>query len=184
MFCSIYIIRNSINDKVYIGQTWNPIQRRLSEHIRHRNDKKRRSFKLSNAMNKYGVEKFSITLLTIVHTQKVADYWENYFIKKYNSISMGYNIKNGGSNGKHSEKTKQKMSEIKLGKTFSDAHKSAISEAKSGKTNKHLIGNTIWLGKNHTDESKKKMSLASKGKPKSEEHKKKLSEAAKKKRLQ
>ena len=60
----IYIIKNDINDKVYIGKTLlSSIQERFKEHIKDskRRDKEHRP--LYNAMNKYGIEHFSIEQL-------------------------------------------------------------------------------------------------------------------------
>jgi group I intron endonuclease len=85
----------------------------------------------------------------------------------------GYNLKEGGgSNGKWSEKSKQKMSESHLGKTLSEEHRQNIS--------KSLIGIP------RTDETKQKISESHRGeksymygKPKSEETRQKISEAKK-----
>jgi group I intron endonuclease len=93
MLCSIYKITNTINNKGYVGQTWKTIQKRFQEH-------KRPAYKgcihLHNALNKYGRDNFTIELLTVCGTQDTADYWERYFITKYNSIDNGYNLRNGG----------------------------------------------------------------------------------------
>lgn len=176
MFCSIYIVKNIINNKVYVGQTWKCISNRLCEHIRHRNDKRRRCTKLARAMNKYGIDKFNIQLLTITHTQEVSDYWENYFIEKYDAINNGYNIKNGGSKGRHSTETAAKISKALKGKKFSKNHRENISKAKVGKSIPHMIGNKIWLGKTHSKETKQKLREINKGKHLSEETKLKISE--------
>lgn len=56
---------------------------------------------------------------------------------------------------KHSEETKKKMSEAKIGKKKSEETKRRMSEAQKGKQ--------YWLGKHHTDETKKRISEASKG---------------------
>ncbi len=109
----IYKITNNCNDKVYIGQTWRSLVVRLSEH-------KRPScincIKLVNAFNKYGRDNFNIERLTICYIQETLDFYETLFIKKYNSINNGYNIKTGGRGGLHSEATKKKISDAKKGK--------------------------------------------------------------------
>lgn len=175
MFCNVYIIRNTQNNKVYIGQTWKCISNRLREHIRHRNDKRRRCTKLANAMNKYGINNFNIELLTIIHTQTISDYWENYFIEKYDSINNGYNIKNGGSKGRHSAETAAKISKALKGKEFSKNHRENISKSRIGKPNFYMVGNTIWLGKTHSEETKQKLREINKGKRLSKETKLKIS---------
>lgn len=114
--CSIYIIKNSVNNKVYIGQTWKSILRRFQVHKQ--NSTYNHCIKLRRAMKKYGFDKFSIELLTFCHTQEIANYWETYFIHKYNSIKNGYNILEFANNRKgikHSKKTKNKMSRDRKG---------------------------------------------------------------------
>jgi hypothetical protein len=80
----------------------------------------------------------------------------------------------GMLNKTHTEKSKEKMSEVKkgdknhfYGKSHSEETKNKISESKKGKT--------------PTEETRKKMSEAAKGRIFSEEHKRKLSESKKRK---
>lgn len=112
--CSIYVIKNILNDKVYVGQTWTSIKERFRKH----KTGKAVCRKLRNAFSKYGVGNFYIELLLVCHTQEIVDYWEIFFIKKLNAIQNGYNIKAGGSKGKQSEETK-----IRIGKSNSIALK-------------------------------------------------------------
>ena len=56
----IYKITNLINQKAYIGKTTSTIEKRWKEHCQ---DYKRRQYEkrpLYDAMNKYGIENFSI----------------------------------------------------------------------------------------------------------------------------
>ena len=56
----IYVITNDINNKQYVGKTNFSIDKRFQEHI---NDSKRTRYEkrpLYNAMNKYGIEHFSV----------------------------------------------------------------------------------------------------------------------------
>ncbi len=75
--------------------------------------------KLRRALKKYGSENFWIELLTICHTQEKSDYWETYFIHKFDSIKHGYNTLEGGGfsrkGTKHSSKTKKHMSVSRRG---------------------------------------------------------------------
>jgi group I intron endonuclease len=179
MFCSIYIIRNTKNDKVYIGQTWKTIRKRFLEHKLHRNDTKRRSCKLANAMNKHGVDNFYIELLVFVHTQDIADYWESFFIDKSRSISSGYNIKAGGSHGRHSQETIKKISNAKKGIPFSEQHKNNISKSKIGTTNYHLVGNKFWVGRTHSVKTRQLLSNFGLGRKLSTEIRQKISNSSK-----
>ena len=94
MLCSIYKITNQINGKVYIGQTWVGIKKRFRVH---KQPSYRGCLKLHSAFEKHGRDNFTIELITLTGTQETADHLEKYFISKYDSISNGYNIREGGS---------------------------------------------------------------------------------------
>jgi group I intron endonuclease len=127
--CIIYIITNTYNDKAYIGQTWNSLSKRFNEHKKGVHNKK-----LINAMNKYGRENFSIKELDCAYNQKDADRLEILYILQYNSINNGYNIREGGSHGKHSNETKQKIALSHIGKTHSIDTIQKMSKSQKGRT--------------------------------------------------
>lgn len=98
----IYIIKNTINNKVYIGQTRTSVNQRWSEHLRHA---KYGDQVINRAMRKYGVDKFYIETLEICDI-KVLDEREMYYIDLYNSTdkSKGYNVSLGGNTPKFKRK--------------------------------------------------------------------------------
>lgn len=59
----IYVITNDINGKQYVGKTNNTIEKRFQEHIRDSKRRKCEKRPLYSAMNKYGIEHFSIAIL-------------------------------------------------------------------------------------------------------------------------
>lgn len=91
----IYIIRNTINNKVYIGQTRTSVKQRWKEHLRHA---QYGTQVINRAMKKYGVDKFYIETLEICSIE-VLDYREIYYIDLYDSTnkSKGYNVSIGGN---------------------------------------------------------------------------------------
>ncbi len=94
----IYIIKNTINDKVYIGQTTNTIEYRFYQHL----DCSKRDYKnsaLYNAMRKYGKEHFYIELIEEVPFEQL-DEREIYWIAYYDSYNNGYNSTIGGKGSK------------------------------------------------------------------------------------
>lgn len=105
---TIYIINNTINDKVYIGQTTLDIEDRFKQHIK-KSTLKSRKYKLYNAMRKYGVENFYIGKVESNIPIKDLDYKEIYYIEKYDSFKNGYNSTKGGDgrvvNKKYDEDT-------------------------------------------------------------------------------
>lgn len=91
----IYKITNKINQKIYIGKTLSSIEERFKEH--QKESKKNRSEKrpLYDAMNKYGIENFSIELVEEVPIENLSDR-EIYWIDFYQSYHNGYNATCGG----------------------------------------------------------------------------------------
>jgi group I intron endonuclease len=87
----IYIIKNLVNGKVYVGSAkvfrirWN----------RHLNDLKKgvhSSIKLQRAYNKYGINNFEFKIIEKVKYDPVIVNRENFYINKLNSKKNGYNI--------------------------------------------------------------------------------------------
>lgn len=156
---------------IYIGQTWKSLLERFNNGYGYIN-----CVYLNNAIKKYGKGNFEYKILTVCATQEVANYWENYFIIKFNSRdpNIGYNIKEGGSNGKLSLETKEKISQNLIGvntwmrgKTLSQSTKDKMSKSMIGKN----LGNVL------SNKTKEKMSATKIGKP-SPNKGKKMSEEA------
>lgn len=101
--CGIYLIRNNVNNKIYIGQSVN-IKRRLQEHIRAAQPQKYKSKSLRDsntpihlAMQKYGVDQFSALVLEQCKREFLNDR-EKYWISllQSNNKEIGYNLTEGG----------------------------------------------------------------------------------------
>lgn len=95
MYGKIYCISNDINDKVYIGKTLSSLENRFQEHCKDSVKERCEKRPLYNAMNKYGIEHFSISLVEEVPIEEL-DSKEQYWIAQYNSYSFGYNATVGG----------------------------------------------------------------------------------------
>lgn len=91
----IYIIKNIVNSKVYIGQTRTSVEQRWREHLRHAQYGEQI---INRAMRKYGVDKFYIETLEICSAE-LLDSREIYYIDLYDSTdkSKGYNVSIGGN---------------------------------------------------------------------------------------
>lgn len=129
----IYKITNTLNGKVYIGQSKN-IEKRWKEHIR-------KSYKgcvaLRRAFDKYGIQNFSFEILKSFsfYSPCVLNFYERLHISKHASVERGYNLKSGGAKSVYSEESRQRMSDAKKGIStgpFSETHKKAISDSKKG----------------------------------------------------
>jgi group I intron endonuclease len=182
----IYKLTCINNGKVYIGKAFN-IRKRLYQH---KNSKV--GHYLKNAIKKHGWESFDLEILESFRDfDKLKDNdflleREAYFIELFNStnVDRGYNLckySNDGTGKKHSEETKEKMRQCKLGKPLSEEHKAKMRKPKSKETKakmsmsqkgrlrseetkekmrKSQLGNTSNLGNPHTEESKEKMRQA------------------------
>lgn len=91
----IYIITNSVNDKVYIGKTKVGLKKRFYYHRNDRYNFRHKHKKLYVAMNEIGADKFNISLLKQCE-DKDGSYWEQFYINKYDSFNNGYNGNLGG----------------------------------------------------------------------------------------
>lgn len=91
----IYIIKNTVNSKVYIGQTRTSVDQRWKEHLRH---SQYGDQVINRAMKKYGIDKFYIETLEICDVY-ILDEREIYYIDLYDSTdkSRGYNVSIGGN---------------------------------------------------------------------------------------
>ena len=96
----IYKITNSINGKVYIGESLD-IERRWDEHKLDLENGTHHSFKLQNDYNEYGKNNFMFEVLEEIDNnlkviiQKCLSYiLESKYIKQYDSINNGYNVEN------------------------------------------------------------------------------------------
>lgn len=111
----IYLIRNKINNKIYIGQTTNTFEIRYGNNL----EKYTTNEHLKNAIYKYGLENFEIEKeFDIAYSKEELDKLEDMYIKIYDTTNrkFGYNKQSGGSYGKHLKETKNKISEKTKGK--------------------------------------------------------------------
>lgn len=94
---SIYLIKNSINNKVYIGQTIQPVEKRFHQHLRLSATNSKQA--IHKAMKGIGKNNFSFEILeTNLKTYDELNEKEEFYIRKYNSIAPnGYNLCPGGA---------------------------------------------------------------------------------------
>jgi group I intron endonuclease len=108
----IYKVTNKVDGKVYIGQTTNSFQKRKHAHC---SSLKYNPSKLKSAIHEFGKHNFKFEEILTCFSKSDLDTMEQFYIEKYNSIKNGYNKKEGGSAGKHSHETIEKIRKIKQG---------------------------------------------------------------------
>ncbi len=169
----IYKITNSINNKIYIGQTTRGFLERYSEYKSDFNNRSKSSnIYLYNSFLKYGFDNFKFEIIDTADTIEILNEKEIHYINKYNTTdrNFGYNLHEGGRNSLLSEETKLKMSISRKGKPKTKEWiEKAIAPAGSEEAKKY--------GRPKTDEEKQYLSENS---PKYWEGKKRTSETIKK----
>jgi len=154
----IIYIQIAPNGKKYIGQTINQ-KRRFKKYKSYEGNNQHHT----RALRKYGYDAFTIQTFRV--PEFLLDTVEKSLIKYYQTMdpANGYNKKEGGSNGRPTIETLEKMRVSQLGRTHTE-------EAKQKNRDAHL-------GKTHTEEAKQKIKIGHIGKTHSKETKKKIGEA-------
>lgn len=173
----VYKITNLVNNKIYIGQTTQPIKVRLMQHKR-----KVKSI-LGQAISKYGIDNFEIIELAKAETLEQLNDLEIEFIAILNALdkNIGYNIYSGGLNYKKTEEHKAKISAAHKGKIKSPEH---LQKMKENRVYLPVTEETkLKIRQNHTHrrhspEQRRQISERQIGTKKSEETKQKCREAA------
>lgn len=101
---SIYMIRNKLNGKMYVGQTLGPLKRRFTAHYAPSS-----KLTVDKAIRKYGRECFEIKVLARSNNVEELNRLEIEFIKKFDSVKKGYNEHLGGRNAIVGESTRKKL---------------------------------------------------------------------------
>lgn len=169
---------NTVNNKIYIGQTMYTIERRKSRHRSQVDEGSMTHFHRS--WRKYGEHVFEWDILEEIPKEELNNaeiFWIAYF--KYIGAGLyNHTIGGAGVNGyKHGEEQLRKMSEAHKGKEVWNKGKKCnpATESRKEKIRQALLGRAL------SEERKQKISRANKGKLKgrclSEETKQKMKEA-------
>lgn len=193
MWHIVYLTRNLINEKIYIGihSTWNLDDGYLGSGNR-----------ITSAIRKYGIENFERTIIHHCLSREDALAWEHHIVdNSFLSRNDIYNLTPGGSfTSVHTAESKHKISvnnarkgPLSKGQTLEDVYgkekaamiKEKISKSSSGRLHtqetkeKLRKPKTIQRG-SLSENHKRKISEATSGRTFSEEHKKNIAISAKK----
>lgn len=131
----IYRFKNNVNGKVYIGQTTKSLHKRVIQHLTNsRPTTKAHKTYFHNALNKYGIENFSLDIIERCSSQEELNEREIYWIAYYKSTDKkyGYNIDSGGNLGKSTSKLskehRQALLAANLGKQRSKTTKQRLKQ--------------------------------------------------------
>lgn len=160
----VYVAKNKINGKCYIGKTNRSLEIRKKEHLNEALCKNSSRY-FHKAIRKYGEESFEWSVLLRCETQQQLNEAEVHLIKEHNTIETGYNVTNGNEfttkpsprygdknsfYGKHhTDEVKQRLREL---------HKGLHQGEKNPMYGKGylFVGElNAFYGKHHTEETKK-----------------------------
>lgn len=172
--CGIYIIKNKINNKVYIGQSVN-IKVRWWAHLQAATNPLDQSHhtEIHQVMSKLGIENFYMEVLEECEYDKLSEreiYWINY----YDSYNNGYNMTLGGEANKGETNgrallTEEMVKEIRLAYNNHIPFREVYQKYKNTISKRGL--QKVWRGENwthvmmevYTDENRKWHSTVAKG---------------------
>ena len=139
-----------INGNIYIGSSVN-LAMRMNNYLNTTflKNRKNNNMPIVQALLKYGQEKFAVLIVEYVNIENLSvreTYYITHLLPYYNVLKQGYS----SIGYKHTEATKQMLSELAKNRTHSDKTKTLISKA--------LVGeNNPFYNKNHSMETKLRM---------------------------
>jgi hypothetical protein len=93
----VYILKNKINKKIYIGATLGSLSNRWQWHVHKSNYKYLKKDSIAEAISKYGKNNFTKRILKRLKNIQELSQLERYYINKYDSQTPnGYNLSTGG----------------------------------------------------------------------------------------
>lgn len=154
----------SPSGKVYIGQSWNIMDR----YYRYKSGRCKTQLKLYNSLMKYGFENHKFEIIHELPndcSQEDMNNYETLYYNQYKQVVELLNVREPGSNGKLSEETKQKLRD--------GDHSYKLGRKQSQETIDKRLSKT--RGRKRTEEQRERMKQGRKGMKFSEEHRKNIS---------
>ena len=106
----IYKFTHIDTGRVYVGQTTQDPNRRRLEHVCHSNHSPK-SYHFHNALNLYGIDAFTFEVIAEATSVEELNSLEIKFIEQFDSITNGFNIREGGGNKTHNPESIERMRE-------------------------------------------------------------------------
>jgi group I intron endonuclease len=176
MFGRVYLVRNKLNGKLYVGITTLTLRARWIAHVGNARSG-RRKWMLHRAVAKYGAENFEILLLENCPDRDALQEAERRWIETKRSFQpSGYNMTLGGggvSGFKRSDEFKLWVSQKFRGRSFSEETRRKMSAAKAGQKLSpqcYEASRAYSTGRPKSPETREKIGAAHRGKKLSPEH--------------
>jgi len=145
----IYLIRNTLNNKVYVGSSV-CMKRRFNEHLRSLVKGKHHSVLLQRFVNKHGINCLVFDCLQVCDTDQLIA-WEQCFIESFEAYKSesGYNTCRKANSQLGTKRTPEQKARIGAarkgipsayaervkGRVFKESHKANLSTSKTGPGN-------------------------------------------------
>ena len=141
----VYLIRNKVNGKHYVGVTTQSVRQRWAEHIS-RFKRGDRDHKLYLAMRKYGPENFECMVIKTLTNGSIEELkeLEMHYIRVYDTLQNGYNMTPGGD--VIAILTAKKISDALTGRKHSAEHCRRLWESR--KANPNYVSPGEWARQN------------------------------------
>jgi group I intron endonuclease len=172
----IYLAKNKVNGKLYVGQTVKTLACRRSDH---KHTAMRGSeFVFHASIRKYGMDQIEFSVLQRCCGRVCLTEAEKWWIAHLNSmVPNGYNLTAGGEGATDSEETRKKKSEAYKRRVTPEMMKAFMEKGQAA------ARGSKWTPERHEirkarqtpEEERRKISLANKGKRRSEESCKRIS---------
>lgn len=171
----VYCIKNTVNQKVYVGSAARSFRKRWRQHLWCLRKGTHHCQYLQNAWNKHGESAFEFHVIELCDPH-ICVQQERVWIATLSAIDpeYGYNLLPAADSAlgiKRSEETKAKIAASKVGKPRSEETREKLRQANLGKSatettrrkmSESRTGKTLGT---RSDEQRANMSLARKGKP-------------------
>lgn len=163
----IYVVTNKVNGKQYVGQTTMTVEARWRAHPS--GDCRA----LVGALKKYGVAGFNVATLEEATSREDLDAKERVWIARLNTLAPnGYNLREGGANGKPSLETRERQALAHQGVKPLDETRVKMRQAQAARRVREQIEGT---GPVFSDEARERLREARTGSVHSKETRERMS---------
>jgi group I intron endonuclease len=163
----LYLITNSVNQKVYIGQTVRSLKARWRSHLSASKEARVKDVYFYRAINKYGPAAFTMEELAQTESKVEIDRLEKFWIGFCLSFQKdkGYNTTFGGEGGRQTPEVRRKIGEASKRLWQDPDFRKRSCQTRKGLlvgARNPMFGKSSFKGKKHTDLTKLKLSLIKK----------------------
>lgn len=157
----IYIIKNIMSDKMYIGKSVN-LSSRVNKHFYNLKKQKHHNSHLQKSYNKYGEKAFIFGIIEECPKEEL-DIQERYWIHYYNTFYNGYNqeIPNGHNNGREWTDKQRETQSLIIKESYNRMPQSVKDKKvqKRRETIQQLKFDGIWVNNNDYSTLRKQLKL-------------------------